>query len=266
MHKQLSAACAAAALSLLAGCGTQPIVADDPRPLQADEGIAAVVLDAPYRIEQVQFAPRFPGGSKFEVPDTQGGAALYLVPVKAGHYCLQHFHYSGTTVNSTEDLGCFTVISGHITYSGDIVPELSNFNQGHDTTVYTRQDYEPTIFRRLLQAGYPKMADAYPIAAPAPVKLQEGAEPPSADAELGFWFEFGRDRAETLEVQNNTSWTIKITHLQLLDCENLAQPCSDMPLNLLLGPFESHEVLTLGPADKDKAYTFRYQYWNEIVQ
>jgi hypothetical protein len=53
-------------------------------------------------------------------------------------------------------------------------------------------------------------------------------------------------------VQNNTAWNMKISHLQLLECENLAQPCVDMPLNVMLGPFESRKLLTLGPADKHK--------------
>jgi hypothetical protein len=257
---------ALAAVLALGACSSQPLVSDDPRPLQSGEGIAAVVLDAPSRIQEVQFAPRFPGGSKFEVPDTQGGAALYLVPVKAGRYCLDHFYYNGGMVKSDEDLGCFTVIAGHITYSGDVVPELGEFSARDNTTVYTRQDHEPALFRRLLQAGYPKMAAAYPLAAPAPASLQPGMDPPSADAELGFWYEFGADGTESIDVQNNTSWSMKITHLQLSDCENLAQPCADLPLNLTLGPFESRKLLTLGPADKRKQYTFRYRYWDEIVQ
>jgi hypothetical protein len=265
MDRHLYAACAVVGISLLAGCASQPTVADDPQPLKAGEGIAAVVLDAPYRIQQMQFAPRFQGGSKFEVPDTQGGATLYMVPVKAGRYCLQHFFYNGGMVNSTEDLGCFTVIAGHITYSGDIVPELRQFGEGNNTTVYTRQDHEPTIFRRLLQTGYPKMAAAYPVAAPAPAQVQKGMDPPSSTSELGFWYGFNPDGTEVVNTQNNTSWTIKITHLQLSDCENLAQPCSDMQLNLVLGPFESSKVLTLGPADKHKSYTFRFQYWDDVL-
>jgi hypothetical protein len=253
-----------AAVLALAACSSQPVVSDDPQPLPPGEGIAAVVLDAPERIQEIQFVPRFPGGSKFEVPDTQGGATLYLVPVKAGRYCLQHFYYHRARVNSTEDLGCFTVIAGHITYSGDIVPELGEFNSHDNTTVYTRMDHEPTIFRRLL-AGYPKMAAAYPVAAAAPVSLQEGMDPPSKDAELGFWYESGPDQTESIDVQNNTAWNMKISHLQLLECENLAQPCVDMPLNVVLGPFESRKLLTLGPADKHEEYNFRYQYWDQMM-
>ena len=255
---------ALAALLVLTACSSQPIVSDDPKPLQADEGIAAVVLDAPERIQEIQFAPRFPGGSKFEVPDTQGGAALYLVPVKAGRYCLQHFYYHGGAINSVEDLGCFTVVAGHITYSGNIVPELENFNSHDNTTLYTRMDHQPTMFRRLL-AGYPKMAAAYPVAAAAPATLQEGMDPPSKDAELGFWYEHGPDQTESIDVQNNTSWNMRISHLQLKGCENLAQPCADIPLNLVLGPFESRKLLTVGAADQKKAYRFSYEYWDDMV-
>jgi hypothetical protein len=222
-----------------------------------------VVLDAPERIREVQFTPRFPGGSEFDVPDTQGGATLYLIPVKAGRYCLQHFYYHAHPVKSSEDLGCFTVVAGHITYSGDIVPELKQFNSRDNTAIYTRQDHEPKLFHSLLQAGYPKMAAAYPVAAPAPVSLQPGMDPPSADAELGFWYEFGPDQSESINVQNNTSWDVKVTHLQLVECENLAQPCADLPLEVVLGPFESRKLLTLGPADPRKPYSFRYQYWDE---
>jgi hypothetical protein len=248
----------------LAACGTQPVVSDDPQPLAPGDGIAAVVLDAPDRIQEIQFAPRFPGGDKFEVPDTQGGATLYLVPVKAGRYCLEHFYYHRAAVKSVEDIGCFTVVAGDITYSGDIVPQLEDFNSRDNTTIYTRLDHEPTLFRRLL-AGYPKMAAAYPLAAAAPVSLQEGVDPPSKDAELGFWYEFGPDQSESINVQNNTSWNMKITHLQLSDCQNLAQPCTDVPLNVTLGAFESRKLMTLGPADKHKDYNFQYQYWDEMV-
>ena len=59
---------------------------------------------------------------------------------------------------------------------------------------------------------------------------------------------------------------MKVTHLQLSDCENLAQPCADLPLDMTLGPFESRKLLTLGPADPHRAYSFRYRYWDERVQ
>jgi hypothetical protein len=238
-------------------------MSDAPRTLQPDEGIAAVVLDAPARIQQVQFAPRFPGGSSFEVPDTQGGATLYLVPVKAGRYCLQHFFYDRGTSRSETDVACFTVIAGHITYSGNIVPELQDIGEGK-SSITVDQHHQPAMFMKLLQANYPKMAAAYPLAAPPPVP--PGVEAPSSADELGFWYQNGPDRSQTLNVQNNTAWRMKITRLKLYNCENLAQPCSDSKMDLELGPFETRKIMTFTPADQQQAYTYRFQYWDDYMQ
>ncbi|HEY3859233.1 MAG TPA: hypothetical protein VGM47_06440 [Gammaproteobacteria bacterium] len=251
-------------MSALAACSSAPTTAvDEPRALQPDEGIAAVVLDAPARIQQVQFAPRFPGGSSFEVPDTQGGATLYLVPVKAGRYCLQHFFFNGGTSKSETDVACFTVIAGHITYTGNIVPWLQDIGEGK-SFITVDEHHQPAMFMKLLQASYPKMAAAYPLAAPPPVP--PGVEAPSSADELGFWYQNGDDRSQTLNVQNNTAWRMKITRLKLYDSENLAQACSDSKLDLDIGPFETRKIMTFTPADQQQNYTYRFQYWDENAQ
>lgn len=259
---KVSSVCQGVLLLVLTGCGSQPVAVDQAVVLQADEGVAAVVMDAPDRISKIQFTPRFPGGSKFEVPDTQGGPSLYLVPEKAGRYCLQHFTYHGGRVESQEDLGCFTVIAGHITYSGDIEPELQNYSEGNSTTIFTKNVHNLAQFRELLKANYPKLAAAYPLAAAAPPPA--GIDPPSADDEIGSWMQQDdKDRTYTIYVQNNTAWNMKLTRFRLYDCENLAQACDDKKLDLSLAPFETRKVLTVGPADAHASYNFRYQYWHE---
>src|SRR5574337_519334 len=118
-------------IAMLCGCASTSELANKPVQLQPGQGIAAIVLDAPNRITQIKYTAKGANGSGFEVPDTKGGPSLYLVPVQAGRYCLQHFRYWRTIFDSVQDLGCFTAVAGQITYAGTIVP--SHYLSGAQT-------------------------------------------------------------------------------------------------------------------------------------
>ncbi len=248
-----------AGLILLSACSSVPVLDDQPLPLQSGQGIAAVTLDASQRIQQLKFAPRFKGGKSFEVPDTEGGPSIYLLPVQAGRYCLQHFYYDHHSVESKEDLGCFTVMEGHITYSGTIVPETQRFNSSDEPTVYTSHYYYPDTFLKLLQAHYPKMAAAYPLAA-APA-APEGAKASSGDHELSAWT-VGDDKAQvhTVFIRNNTSWKVKLERFVVGDCVNLQQSCGEQQLDTVLAPFEVRQIEVFTPADKHAGFGYSYSY------
>lgn len=248
---------AAGALLVLCGCGSQPVTVDEMPALQPDEGIAAVVMNAPDPIWQISFAPRFSGGKSFEVPDTRGGPSLYLVPVKAGRYCLDRFRYEHTRVQSREDLGCFTVIAGHLTYGGEIVPEIQDRNSASNI-VYTDQRYEMQRFQEMLRAQFPRTAAAYPLAAPAAPPA--GTQPPSNEDEVALWERDNADHTATLFAQNNAAWPVRLVHFELYNCVNVKQPCDRQTLNLQLAPFETRELVTLSAADPTEGYQYRYSW------
>ncbi|MGE5624177.1 MAG: hypothetical protein ACM3ZT_01360 [Bacillota bacterium] len=245
-------------IAFLGGCGSNPVVVDAPAALQPDQGVAAVVLSAPDRITKIKFAPRFKGGDSFEVPDTLGGAALYLVPVKAGRYCLENFFYNNTNFKSVKDLSCFTVVAGHITYGGEVEPELNTYSNERTVGMYTKHEYDSQFFHQLLQEKFPKMAAAYPLAGPAP--LPAGIKPPSQDKELSTWVQMDPDHGHSVYVQNNASWTVVLERFQLLGCENVAESCGEQTLDLELAPFETRRIMTINPADPKQPFYYQYQY------
>ena len=244
---------------LLAACASAPMLQDQPLQLQPGQGIAAVSLDAPQRIQQMKFSPRFKGGSSFEVPDTQGGPSLYLLPVQAGRYCLQHFYYDHNSIESKEDLGCFTVVEGKITYSGTIVPETGQFNGSGATTLYTSHYYYPASFHEMLKASYPKLAAAYPLAeAPA---APEGARVTPPGHELSAWtVADDKTQVNAVFIRNNTSWSVKLERFLVSECVNVQQPCGERKLDIVLAPFEVRQIATLSAADKHAGFSYSYNY------
>ncbi|HEV2111902.1 MAG TPA: hypothetical protein VGT99_11155 [Gammaproteobacteria bacterium] len=226
---------------------------DRPIQLLPGQGLAAVVMNAPARITQISFVGKSPGTERFEVPDTQGGWTLYLVPVQAGRYCLQHFRYGRVIFNSREDLGCFTALPGHITYAGDIAPSIEP-----DGAV-TDQQFNPIAFSNELHIQYPVLAAAYPVAAPAPAPAEVGDV--DATGRTSAWTqEVPGSRSQAIYVRNNTSWSIKLTALSLSDCENVKEPCTRAPLDVVLEPFAIERVFTVDAADPNSALSYRYGF------
>lgn len=241
----------------VAGCATTHELTDTPVTLQPHQGIAAVVLNAPNRITQITFTAKDPGGSDFEVPDTQGGPSLYLVPVVAGRYCLKHFRYWRAVFNSVQDLGCFTVIAAHITYTGDLVPsqELSG--------AILDQQYNPDGFLTMLHQQYPVIAKLYPIAAaPAPPASVNAT---SAIYPISTWVtDLAGRNAQAIFVQNNTSWSQKIVSFRLFRCVNVKQVCGTRQMDVVVGPFARKELTVIEPAGEG-AYQYQYDYQYQTV-
>jgi len=238
---------------LMAGCASTSELTDKPIQLQPDQGIAAIVLDAPNRITQISFVAKDPGGTDFEVPDTQGGPTLYMVPVKAGRYCLKHFRYWRVIFNSKQDLGCFTVIAGHITYSGDLVPSPSPMGATLD------QEFIPTTFTDMLHKQYPLLAGMYP-AASAP-KPPAGADATPATNIMSTWIEnISGSNAQAIYLQNSSSWTVEIINFNLSDCINTNPACGNRQVNVAIGPFARKQLMVIEPVDEHSAIEYRYDF------
>ncbi|MGH8371551.1 MAG: hypothetical protein ACRETO_02310 [Gammaproteobacteria bacterium] len=239
--------------AVLAGCASTSELKDQPFKLSADQGIAAIVLNAPHRITQIAYAAKDKGGTSFEVPDTDGGPTLYLVPVHAGRYCLKHFRYWQVVFNSTEDLGCLTVVAGHITYGGDIVPSIQP-----DQAV-TDQQFNVVKFTGMLHKGYPLLSQMYPLAvAPAPPANVDAT--PSTYAASTWIQNIPGTRTQGVYFQNNTSWTLELTNFYMLECKNTTPDCGTIKLNIRLAPFGRKQLLVVKPTAQDKAYEYRYDY------
>ena len=238
---------------LLSGCASNVLQADKPVQLLPGEGIAGIVLNAPTRITQISYKGMSPGTKDFEVPDTQGGWTLYLVPVPAGRYCLQHFLYWRTIFNSTEDLGCLTVLPGKISYGGDIMPSILPDHAETD------QQYNPIPFNDELHKQYPAIAAAYPVAASAPPPA--GVELNLIQGRVSAWDVNAADgKSQEIYLRNNTSWSLKVTDVTLSECENLKQTCDKADLNVVLAPFATQRVFVVEPLAAQKPYSYSYNY------
>lgn len=238
---------------LLSGCASNVLQADKPVQLLPGEGIAGIVLEAPTRITQITYKGMSPGTKDFEVPDTQGGWTLYLVPVPAGRYCLQHFVYWRTTFRSDQDLGCLTVLPGKISYGGDIMPSIMADHAETD------QQYNPFPFIDGLKKQYPVLAAEYAVAAAAPPPA--GVELNLVQDATSVWAVNTADRkSQEIYVRNNTSWSLKVTDVTLSECENLKQTCDKADLSIVLEPFATQRVFMVQPLDSMKPYSYRYDY------
>jgi hypothetical protein len=237
----------------LAGCASPAGLVDKPLKLPAGDGIAAIMLDAPHRITQISYVAKDKGGTNFEVPDTQGGPALYLVPVPAGRYCLRYFRYWQVVFRSSQDLGCLSVVAGHITFGGDIVPSIQ------PDQAITDQQYNLEQFTGMLHKQYPVLANMYPLAvAPSPPAGVDATPPTYAVSTWSQDIPGGLNQAVYL--QNNTSWTIELTDFYMLECKNTNPDCGTSKLNITLAPFERKQVMIVKPADPGLPYEYRYDY------
>lgn len=240
-------------MAALLGCASTGELANKPVQLQPGEGIAAIVLDAPNRITQIKYEAKDANGGGFEVPDTQGGPSLYLVPVQAGRYCLQHFRYWRTIFDSVRDLGCFTAVAGKITYAGTIVPSPNL------SGAQTDQQFNPAQFHAMLHQQYSVVANMYAVAsAPEP---PAAAHATAASNLISTWVEnVPNGQAQAIYVQNNSSWSVEIVQLRLYDCSNIKQACGTSTLHAVLGPFARKELMVVEPVSSDAPYAYMYDF------
>ena len=250
-------------LTLLAlvtsACSEVQPLPDGPLQLAPGQGLAAVVMDAPGPVLGIEYAAKSKDGTDFAVPDTRGdGLALALVPVTAGRYCLRHFVFDNNAFEPSQELGCLTVLPGHITYGGHIVPE-----SGADGSI-TDQQFRPTEFLAALHRQYPKLAAAYPVAAASGPPAGVQATPDTQ--ELSTWIQDIPDtRSQAIYIQNDTGWAMHLTRIRIYLCSNVEQTCGLHPMDVVLAPFETRQVLELSPADPAANYAYRYDFNYERV-
>ncbi|MDE2090291.1 MAG: hypothetical protein KGJ08_00120 [Gammaproteobacteria bacterium] len=240
---------------IMAGCASTSELTDKPIQLQPDQGIAAIVLDAPNRITQISFVAKDPGASSFEVPDTQGGPMLYMVPVKAGRYCLMHFRYWKTIFKSKQDLGCFTVIAGRITYTGDLIPSGSPLS----SEAVLHHEFNFMTFTDRLHKQYPVLASLFPLAsAPQP---PSGVDATPTTNIMSTWIEnISGSNAQAIYIQNNSSWSMQVINFNLTDCINTNPACGNRQMNVTFGPFTRKQIMVIGPVDVHAIYEYHYDY------
>lgn len=147
---------AAAALLLLAlaACASAPLAQDQSVTLYPDQGLAAVMIDTLDPLSQVTFQG---AGAKLIVAVVPAGIGLYLFPVRAGRYCMTHFHYANFDFAAEDGAQqCFRVKAGQLSYSGTLAPRVE------DGKPVTRQVQDPQGFRVLLEQQYPTVAKQFP--------------------------------------------------------------------------------------------------------
>lgn len=138
----------------LSACAMAPLARDQSVTLDADQGLAAVMIDTLDPISQVTFQG---SSTKLVVASVPPGIGIYLFPARAGRYCLTHFHYANFDFAADSGLKqCFQVAAGRLSYSGTLAPRVE------DGKPVTRQVQDPQGFRVLLEQQYPAVASQFP--------------------------------------------------------------------------------------------------------
>lgn len=74
------------------------------------------------------------------------------------------------------------------------------------------------------------------------------------------------DRAhQDIFVTNRSSAPIVITTIILSECDNLSPDCGTKPVRRLVSPLQRVLLITVGPKDPSRWYTFRYSWTWEIA-
>jgi len=65
---------------------------------------------------------------------------------------------------------------------------------------------------------------------------------------------------QSVYMVNHSTVPVVITSFRLIDCENVANPCEAKHMRILLSPGQRALVATVGPVDRDRAYSYRYTW------
>ena len=146
----------AAPMALLAACSLAPLQRDESVTLQADQGLAAVMIDTLDPLTQVTFEQQG-GGAKLIVAAVPPGIGLYLFPTRVGRYCMTRFHFANFDFTGQPGaLECFMVTAGKLSYSGTLAPRVENGKP------VTQQVMDLPGFRVLLGQRYPVVTQEVP--------------------------------------------------------------------------------------------------------
>ncbi|MGA9853015.1 MAG: hypothetical protein WBR15_08805 [Gammaproteobacteria bacterium] len=266
-----------ASLAVLTSCTTAPIQQDQPILLGKDAGLAAIVINTTYPMNNILVQPAGTGGNALKVPYAPTGRTLYLFQTQAGNYCLDELHFGSLMFyGKGADVVCFAVPAGQIGYSGDLQPSVK------DGRIVVNQNYDFDSFHDLLKHDYPKIAAQFQPAPPAGLPTSTPESSPTAPAPLPIpvekpncdlhqqvcsWAETpAESRSQSIFIRNNTQWPILVTAMQLYGCINVRQACTVRQVKIELSPHASKKVFVVDPANPDGAYAyqFRYEYRFEI--
>lgn len=247
-------------VAVWAGCSNiQPLQQGEPPRLGKGEGLAAVMMDTADPLSEVFIRPAGGNGTALEIPSIPVGQNVYLFKAPAGNYCFQQFHYGDILFfGRGADLDCFNVPAGELGYSGDLAPRVVNGQ------VIIHQNYDFDAFQRLLKKQYPQIAAQFLRPAPPPAPgMPAPAQPARCEAtqQVCAWTQtVAGSRSQTIFLENNTLWPIRIRVFQLYDCRNLRQACTTKRVNIRLRPHASAKVLTVDPANPLGAYAYQFRY------
>ena len=140
MPQARSARLAAAVLSAAICISAPTPAADDPEPLAAnapaelgaDEGHFAIVFDSLNKIENARFTGRGSFSVKFALDEVPEGISLFVMRLPAGTYCLDNFR-AGKVRYKRQDKNnqfCGSVRAGGLTYTGHYAPRAGMGSTG----------------------------------------------------------------------------------------------------------------------------------------
>jgi len=255
----------------LAGCASRPVPVpgpakqDQPMQLATGEGIAAVQLDV--SDVQPQILLREMGGHDqvLEIRNPPMGQSLYLFKVDAGHYCMTQFYYNRQKV-FPKDSGCFTVLSGKVTFSGYLTPKVV------DGLTYVDQSIRADDAEDQLKQLYPDVAKRFPRTAVPSLISAAGAKPEARqwgspkqsatgpDDPVSTWLEHHPSHTESIYFHNNTDSMAMITAFQLRDCANIKQTCDPLTPYFSVPPHTTKKFMDVESAEQGKPHIYRYVF------
>ena len=83
---------------------------------------------------------------------------------------------------------------------------------------------------------------------------------PGREAVEGWTEELRPGPGFRIILRNNSPAAVRITSVQLYDCENVDHACGPYDPHLVLRAGQSIEVLRVGPSMRDYAFNFRYRF------
>jgi hypothetical protein len=105
-----------------------------------------------------------------------------------------------------------------------------------------------------------------PGAAPRPVAPVVSRTVPASDQTIIAEVEPSFD-GQSVYVVNNSSFPIVVTSIRLVECVNIASPCTLIPLKVRVKPSNRTRVFDIRPADRERGYSYRYTWtWSAATR
>ncbi|HET7306723.1 MAG TPA: hypothetical protein VFK24_02760 [Gammaproteobacteria bacterium] len=267
MRKLLSLSGGLTGLLLLAGCASiPPLQHDQTLHLDADEGVAAIIVDTSQPLTRFWLHSTRHFGPPLKIRAVPSGKTLYLFRVEAGRYCVDGFTYGKMAY--TGGASCFSVQARQIGYGGTLIPLFENAHKFQLRSVYNVKQ-----FRRLLKQDYPQVAaqllpgfvpaeDQASIAPNASVQ-----KPVHAKRSCGryqstcSWIKsVSNGAAEEIVIRNNSVFPIWIWTVRLYACVNVNRDCDGFVFNVKLPAKTARPFLLVKPRDPSRDFSYQFHY------